>query len=923
MRLAAAFILAMSFASAALAQPAEVSRVLRKFDFEERRLGNVEDLPMHWSKVEGKGLPHYVNGRLSNDRAHSGEYSFRFDLNGGSLIYRYDAGLIPVQPGAHYRVEGFVQTTPLENARARISAYFLDRDGRPMPATVLHSEVFASETNDTTWRKLSLEISAAPDAPAGPLDTKPIASSLVIELSLLQPSLYAPSSLGQRALFGQDIHGSAWFDDVTVSQVPRVTMVTSRAGNIFRRSDPLVLKVLVNDRFTDDLAAQLVIRNAEGRTVYQRSGALDMSAAQTLGPGRRRMTLALPDLEPGWYEAALVMTSRGEFVGQQTLDLIRLADDGIEVAPDPRFGIVATDLPYQGWDDLPEILSLLSAGRVKLGVWNDDGDIQQVNSAAFDLLLERLGELRIEPTACLVSVPPNITEKLQRIASPTSGEHLDEIDPQVEGWTRLLKADPQLWQPQLSYLLARHAAHLRHWQLGADGSDAFATSPAMRDVYKLIYRQFSDLVESPELAMPWPAWYEADRSAANTVSLHIKPDVLPTQVPLYVSDIQSSAAGAAGAPARATAIYLEPLAREAYGRDVQLRDFVQRIVYALAADARRIDLQLPFTAAPAAAGESDAGAPVLNKQPKELMLVLRTIMTTLGGASFRGKVPVADGVEAFLFDRAGQGILVLWDRGTSGGIKQLAINLGEHARRIDLWGNSTPLLQSRARPDESSNIRIDIGPTPIFLVDIDGPLAQLRASVAFDNPMLESSFKPHVRTIRFTNPYRQAIAGSFHLTAPSGWIINPPTQNFSLNPGETFQREITIEFPYNSYAGNKTIDAEFKVQADTNSTFIAPLTLKLGLSDVGLQTLALRDGEDVIVQQMITNYGEAPIDYTAFAIYPGQARQERLVTNLAPGRTTIKKYRFTKVKLSPGAKVRSGLKQLEGNRILNDEVAIQ
>jgi hypothetical protein len=47
------------------------------------------------------------------------------------------------------------------------------------------------------------------------------------------------------------------------------------------------------------------------------------------------------------------------------------------------------------------------------------------------------------------------------------------------------------------------------------------------------------------------------------------------------------------------------------------------------------------------------------------------------------------------------------------------------------------------------------------------------------------------------------------------------------------------------------------------------------------------------------------------------------VTNLAAGRTTIKKYRFSNVKISKDAKVRSGLKELDGTRILNDEVAIQ
>src|SRR6476660_3079108 len=131
--------LLLVLASAALtagragAQPVGVSRVLSTFDFEERRLGNVEDLPMHWTKVEGAGLPHYVNGKLSTDRARSGKYSFRFDLNGGSLIYRYLPGQIPVQNGAHYRVEGFVQTTPLPHARTRITAYFTDLDYHTIP----------------------------------------------------------------------------------------------------------------------------------------------------------------------------------------------------------------------------------------------------------------------------------------------------------------------------------------------------------------------------------------------------------------------------------------------------------------------------------------------------------------------------------------------------------------------------------------------------------------------------------------------------------------------------------------------------------------------------------------------------------------------------------------------------------------------
>src|SRR4051812_49948377 len=96
-------IVCLALAGVALAQPPEVKRVLRTFDFEERRLGNKEDLPMHWAKVEGPGRPHYVNGRLVSDAARSGGHSFRFDLNGGGPGDRDWAGRVPGAAGGPFR----------------------------------------------------------------------------------------------------------------------------------------------------------------------------------------------------------------------------------------------------------------------------------------------------------------------------------------------------------------------------------------------------------------------------------------------------------------------------------------------------------------------------------------------------------------------------------------------------------------------------------------------------------------------------------------------------------------------------------------------------------------------------------------------------------------------------------------------------
>jgi hypothetical protein len=394
-------MLSVGWCAAAMGQPADVSRVLRTIDFEERRLGNDEDLPMHWLKLEGDGLPPYVNGKLASDRAHSGTWSFRFTLDGGSLIYRYDPDQLPVQYQAHYRMTAWVSTTPMAHARARITAYFTDRDMHAIPGSITHSDVYAAENDQVAWKQLQLEMTA----------TDSQATYLAIELELVQPRFYQTSALGNRALFPQDIDGTAWFDDVTVSQVPEVKLETDKPGNIFRFNDDMRMTVTVNDRFTQDLASQLVIKDGTGAVVYKRSGALEPPAKTNLAPGVRRTIIALPDLHPGWYEANLVMTSQGQLVGEQHLDFVRLADNALGSFPDGRFGIIATHMPIESWGQLPGILPVLSAGRVKLAVWNSQWDVQEDSeqSTRFDGIIQALEAVGITPTACLVDLPPSVT----------------------------------------------------------------------------------------------------------------------------------------------------------------------------------------------------------------------------------------------------------------------------------------------------------------------------------------------------------------------------------------------------------------------------------------------------------------------------------------------------------------------------------
>jgi hypothetical protein len=861
------------------APPVDTSRVLHTFDFEERHLGNDEDVPMYWQKVEGVDFPHYVNGRLTTDKHRSGRHSFRMDLDGGNCTYRYEPGRIRVQSGARYRIEGYCQTTVLAHARARLTAYLTDIDLHPIPSSVHHSELYACDGSNQDWHLMSVELTA----------TAPEAVFLVVQMELLQPGQFATTSLGQRSLFLEDIHGTAWFDDISIAQVPEVKLSTDRPCNIFHKSDAANLFAQVDDRSADDLTVQLIVTDARGRRVYQHTGDGNISSTKVLGPGLRRLTLPLPAVEPGWYRATMVTMSHGVFVGQQSLDWIRLADDDPAAMPDPRFGMIATQLPFDCWPELPDLLPYLAVGRVKLALWDKTGDVQQVDSATLDRMFDRLREEGVHPTGCLVALPP----KLAKTVNGTS-------------WLQLLGARDDDWQDPLSFLISRNANHVDRWQLGADGTEDFASNPDMRKVYARIYARFAGLLDKPDLAMPYPVWYELPAPAPLSIALSVPTSIAPDEIPLYLQEYR-------GRESANVSVSLSTIDRDVYGRDARLRDLVQRIVCSLAGGATHIDLPLPV--------EARQRGERLSVEPRETAIVERTLLSTLSGASFRGKLPLADDIDAYLFDKSGQGILVLWDKNDVTEAQPLAVNLGEHPARVDLWGNVDPLL--RSNQTDPDLVQLQVGRMPIILTGVDSEMGQLRASVAFDHPLIESTFEAHARHIRFTNPYSLPIGGTLRLRPPLGWTMNPPTFNFTLNPGETFDQDVAIEIPYNSVAGRNVVHADFDLQSDHHSRFTVPIDLTLGLSDVGTQAMACRDGKDVVVQQMISNYGDQSITYSAFASFPGRPRVERLVSSLLPGQTVIKKYRFSNVPPGKSVKVRVGLKEVEGPRILNDEVVVK
>ena len=893
MRILRAILAALLIAAPARAEhgsnvqpPAQLSRVLKTFDFEERDHGNVEDVPAGWMKIEGPGLPHYLHGEFDDSVRATGKASFRFDLNGGSITYRYPAGQIPVMAHAAYRVSVMCRTTPLNTARARLTAYLCDVDGHVLTSTIVSSDSFASARGDETFHPLSLDIAA--DAPT--------AATLVLELSLLQSSLLPDSSLGDQKLVVEDIHGSAWFDDLRVAQVPTVSLTTDRPTNVFTPGEQVNLRVRVIDRIATDLTAELRVVDVDGQPVHQRTGAIDFAPADASKGEELAGSASIPPLPPGWYEARLAVSSRGQKVGEKTLKFVRTGDAPLPAQADPRFGVVATEFAPEAWSAIPEAMADIAAGRVKISAWSASHAIENTAAGQFDRLLDALRPDGRSVTACLTDLPP----ELQKLVGG-------------DRWTDLLQVPTDRWQPQLAYLIARHATHVDQWQLMPDAdADEIARDPNRRIVFNRVFDEFTKLTGTISLAMPWPAFFDREVGSPGASAIVVPTDVLPEQIPLYLHDAQTLS------PETQQSVTLRAIPREKYGRPAQLRDLALRVAYGLVGGATKIDLPLPFTATTLRDGSTML-------EPDSTLVAQRTIMATLSNARFAGKIQIAPGVDAFLFNRNGSGVMLVSTPSTSpiSPVGRVSIALGKRANRVELDGSTFPVPHVKATTGRPDDFDLEIGAMPFFVTDIDAPLMLLRASVTIDNPMLESSVVPVGREIRFTNTFDTPITGTIRVGGPKGWQVAVGGASFSLNPGETYSAPVTLTFPMNASAGDRVLTADIKLQGREDYRLIVPIAVKLGLSDVGLQTMAVRSGDEVIVQQVITNYGSVPINYNAFLTVAGLPRQERIVSNLMPGKITIRKYRLPLPQSSQVEKLRSGVREVEGKRMLNDEVEIR
>ncbi|MEM9251306.1 MAG: hypothetical protein AAGB29_03055 [Planctomycetota bacterium] len=865
------------------------------FDFEERRLGNYESLPMNWHAIgrralivdpnfhrqplhaamaDRAGFPAFNEVRFDTTHAVSGEHSLMLGIDGGQAGAFLQNGAIVVVPGADYLVTAKVRTEGLDRAFAQLGAFFIDALGRRLPGSVRVTTIRDADLADDGWSLVSLRLTADDAA----------AARLGLAVELLQPRPIADSALGAREVVLSEVEGRAWFDDIAVWQLPHVEVSTQSRSGVFRGGEAPEVLAEVKDLTGRRLEARLRLYDHRLRPVAE--------DRRAVGAGRPSRWSWSPRLERyGWYLIDLeVFELEGANQGRVARSIgamLTLPEDRpIPETDRSRWGLVAEGEALERLPIVAELIDKTGLGAATLSVWSEE------TTQAGD---EERQEALDEVVQAMVAAGADVTMSMHPLPEWLAEEAGDASDALA-----LVSADPTLWRPMLIPALSRHGQWVHAWQVGEwQAADVFFYRDLLQRLAPLA-SLLATRVADPLLVLPW----RIDQPPVSGLSepyryaVVVPTSVVPEAIDGYLD----------GWPDRDRAwLRLEAQSANRLPHERRVADLALRMIAAASAEPGRIEIASPWTR-----GTRREVALV----PDPLLGVFTQTAARLSGRPAAGDLDLGPHLRARLFEGRDGAVLAMWDR-SAGGDPQVAMYLGDRPVAIDVFGNRTlvPLVDGKHV--------VVLGPTPIFVEGIDPDLARLRASLSIDESFVASEQVPHDRIVTFVNPWPRTISGQVVFTEPADWRIQPKRQFFSVAGGETVELPIRVTFPASELSGPKRLTARLTMDSDRSYDVDLTIPMEVGLTDVQFDaTVALEAGTggtvDVVATCVITNTGDRAWSMFSYATMPGHARQSLPISQLEPGQTIVRRFRFVNggPSLAESA-LRCGLRAINGPRMLN------
>jgi hypothetical protein len=421
-------------------------RIVSEFDFEERAF-NAEPVPRHWIRVihsppfrEKPGYPPWNESQFDDSVSRSGAYSVLIPARGGSGAMRLSGGVIAAIPGADYLVSVYVRTAGLEHARARVTARLLSDRLEPISDSESSSELIQSEAE---WQRTQVTLYGDFIG----------AAWIQIDLELLQPLHQSNRTEIAGELFLEDFDAQAWFDDLTIIQLPRVRLSTNSDINIIEAPERPEISARVRDLTGERLEVDMHVLDIDGKTIAVRTFDAD---------SRGGVIRWAPDLEHfGFHRVRLRVISDGREVAFDDLAFLwtpQRPEDTREGAE--SFGVSLHADRLNSITLAPEFLRAIGSGSVHLPLWPETDEHADIadRMGTLEPVLDELLDHDIDVTLRLIGAPPAIAAELRGdVDSP-----FDLLDLPLERWSRYV--DPAL---------IRFGQRIKRWEPTPHGARTF------------------------------------------------------------------------------------------------------------------------------------------------------------------------------------------------------------------------------------------------------------------------------------------------------------------------------------------------------------------------------------------------------------------------------------------------------------------
>jgi hypothetical protein len=843
----------------------------RRHDVDQLWDVNYDGWPDKWTRVYGKGFPHYVDTRIEEDSTAVSGRCLTVHLNGGGAHIQSPA--IGVSSKFSYKIETRLRMAGVRHSRVQLRVEFCDERRNVMQ--VASSDWYTS-TKD--WEQVHI----------GPINPDS-EDAVLARLTLVVESGSRP-----------DLEGTVSVDDVWMARLPKMVVTTNSPFNVYENPhDVLVTCELsgILDKNPDILfelldASSLQLDNnsvrLEGRLITERlSRASDIvNDARSKRAGYAGSTSWSPPItRHGFYRVRVTMKTSAGMLKRDVISIAVVPPLGTRTLGEFGWSLAGDEIPLS-FDHLGDLLPRVAVTWIKLPVWYDPDDV----SAGDNLIAfaEQLAAKDVEVVG-VVDEPPEGSELASRLQR---GAAIADT----------LSADDSSWLPSIDPVLTRLSLRIRWWQLGDDHDTSFLSFPAIEREIAELRRKLFRFGQDVSLGIGWQ-WNQAPsgthKPSWDFQQFSASPPLTGKEMASYLQLPQREGVR--------RWVLIEPLSRRDYDLATRARDLVEQILAAKIHRADAIFAAQPF--------DNDCGLMDDNGAPADLLLPWRTTASLLSGARYIGSLQLPRNSTNRLFETVdGDVVMVVWGAHRT----REVLHLGTEVEVVDVWGRAeTPEMVGHRQV-------INVDTLPVFVRGMDAQIAKWRMSTRFDTPHVPSVFgRSHSNALQFKNTFAQGVGGSFSVVPPEGWQIAPHQQDFKLGAGAKTANGFEITLPFDANSGKVPVRIDFQVTGDRPHQFSIYRELNVGDGEVQIDIhTRLEQNGDLVVEQTMVNRGREPVDFKCL-LYARDQRRQRIQVFRLGANPDVKTYRYPNGAQLIGSEMWLRAEEVDGQRVLNHRFVVE